>query len=173
MYFCVVTNTKVEVTQIKWIQEIACQKDFFSHDSFNGSWRPSNGLPASAAHSGCAEWIQRFRRTDWGGSELYISHTILHMINKSMPHVLLCNFLCAFADMEKGLVGCTAHLSAANWLFPECKPQSHLLNGLNNRRPSFSAGEVHSFHVIRVVPIWFCFPHVYIVGHLVGTWRKV
>lgn len=115
-------HTRSTVNKIKWIQEKACQKDFFSHDSFNGSWRPSNRLPASAAHGSCEEWIQ------WGGSELYLSHMILHiiMINKS-THVHLCNSLFVFVDMEKGLVGCTTQLPAANWLLPKHKPQSHFL----------------------------------------------
>lgn len=88
---------------MKLLQEVAPQKEFISHHSFNGTWCPSNRLPSSAVHTGCEDRTQLFL-TEWDGITSYLTqqHTSL-VINKSTPCMCFSLILLwAFARAVKG-----------------------------------------------------------------------
>lgn len=75
-FSCVVFSTrkkKKKVNKVKWMQEVAGQREFIWHCSFNRSRCPSNSLPSSAAYSGCADWMQQLQQSEMEVSSRYLT----------------------------------------------------------------------------------------------------
>ena len=124
----VLSPTHENVNEIKWMQEVASQKEFTSHYSFNRTWCPSNRLPSSVACSGCADWVQLSSQ-----SEIEVSCLYLLTVTCNSPHYWWSIIVPSFVQWK----GIRSSPASCNCSF---------LSGFNNRKPSPSEGEVHSFH---------------------------
>lgn len=75
-FLCCLQHTqkkKKKVNKVKWMQEVAGQREFIWHCSFNRSRCPSNSLPSSAAYSGCADWMQQLQQSEMEVSSRYLT----------------------------------------------------------------------------------------------------
>lgn len=109
--FCAVTNAR-GVNKIEWIQEVACRKEFISHDPFSVNCVLATKLLRQLQNSVCAGWMQLFHQSEM--EESSCTTLQLSVIDKS-HHI--CLFLILFvAAADKKIWAGALHFLQELWL---------------------------------------------------------